>query len=193
MARQFATTLVALSLAACSGEVIPGTTGGDTVSGADSGAGGSTGSGGIGDGGAGGSGGSGACVPVEETGGFQQATCADLDRMTVSDPVVTDAGGDGKLSPGEAGKLALKLNEISGKGFNWYPGVKFYSDVPGVFVKELDWYYAILPCQSFDTGATILVDTPVPKGTLVHVTAQVAMLNTECPDAFSITVPVEIE
>jgi len=44
-----------------------------------------------------------------------------------------------------------------------------------------------------DVSAQIVVDSSVSPGTVVHVEAQVAMLNTDCPDAYAISIPIEIQ
>lgn len=190
MARRLGLSVLAFTLVACSSEVVQqaastsgGTGGADPSTSTTSG------------GGSGGAAGGTPCVPEPEgSGGFAgQPTCADLSVLTVSDLVITGDGGDGKLSPGEGAKVTAKLNEVGGKGFNWYPGVIFTTDHPGVSVSAQDWFYAIFACQSMDVAATITVGSDVAPGTVVSLRAQVAMLNTDCPGAYAISVPIEIE
>ena len=141
------------------------------------------------------SGGSRPCV-VQNGGGWgtgQAATCADLDVLAVSDPVILDQGGDGKLSAGEDATLRVNLNEVSGIGFSWYPGVNFASDDASVSIKAYDWFYAIAACTSYETRATIHVAPGATPGSIVHITAQVAMINVDCPHAPSLVIPVMLE
>jgi hypothetical protein len=176
---------------ACAGEVmVPSGT-----SDPPSGTGGDTGSS-TGDGGGGSSSGSGvaaACVPQPEDPTFMQPTCADLAVMTVSDPSVQDDGGDGKVSPGEGAIIHVKLSEIAGKGFMYYPGVSFTSDTVTVPDPQAAQLYGILPCQVDDLTVHVVVPESVPKGTVVHVKAQVAMLSMACPDADSIEIPITVQ
>jgi hypothetical protein len=74
-----------------------------------------------------------------------------------------------------------------------YPGVAFESDHPGVSVKENDWYYAIFACQTHTASATLVVSGDVAPGTQVTLTARVAMINQECPDAYAIEIPLTIQ
>ena len=218
MKTPISTCLLALTLAACGGESIsdpaaasggsggasgsagsggavsPGGSGG-AVSPGGSGGGGSGGSGGGGSGGssgASGSAGSASCVP-EPGPNPMEYTCETLSVLTVSDPFVEDDNGDGALSAGEGGTLHVRLNEVAGVGFGMYPGVSFESDAPGVSVQEDDWYYAISPCDSYDAAATLEVSPGVSPGTVVTITARVAMVNTECPNAYAIEIPLTID
>jgi hypothetical protein len=119
--------------------------------------------------------------------------CADLDVLAVSDPVIVDQSGDGKLSPGEGASLSVTLNEVAGIGLSWYPGVKFVSDDADVTIKETDWYYAIAACKSYEVLATIQVAPNAKPGSIVRLTAQAAMINVDCPRAPALVIPVMIE
>jgi hypothetical protein len=162
---------------------------------AQTGAGGEGGSGSTGSGNEGGAGGAAVCVPqpVDPNAPFEQPTCADLAGLTLGEAVVTDAGGDGKVSPGESATITVPLVETAGKGFNFYPGVTFSSDVAVVPDQGAAQFYAIPACQSLDAVAGITIPPDVAKGTVVKVKAQVSMLGATCPDAFSITVSIPIE
>jgi hypothetical protein len=173
-----------LHAAACGGNVTSGPEGSET-------------------GGAGGAGGAAAsssssgqpivCVPKENgAGGFTQPTCADLDRLVITDPVVLDESGDGAVTPGEKVTIQAKLVDVSGLGFNWYPAVRFETAAPTVTVTSDAQFYAIGACQELDVQAFASIDPATPKGTLVEIVARVAMLNADCPDAFSIEVPIEV-
>lgn len=187
--------LVLLATAAC-GEVVVS----DSPS---TGAGGSTGavvaattvtsassaSSGNGSGGAGGS----TCVPQPEgAGGFMQPTCADLAVLAVSHPVLTDADGDGQVEVGETAVLQINLDEIAGVGFNFYPGVNFTTTTAGVTVNHNDWLYAILACQNVPVSAQIAIGSDVAPGTVVTITARVAMLNNDCPDTYAVEIPITV-
>lgn len=119
-------------------------------------------------------------------------TCSDLSVLGVSEPVVTGGGANGSVSAGDSFNLAVVLSEVAGEGFSVYPGVKFESDNVGVTIKENDWYYAIAACASYDASATGKVDPSVAPGTVVTLTARVAMLNNDCPSAPSLKVKLTI-
>lgn len=167
--------------AAAAGSGAAGT--GGTGAGASGGSGGSAGS--AGNAGAGGSAGAAGapaeCVVQPEEPGFEQPTCEDLDVLTVSGLVL-----EGAFIPGAAATVRVNLNEVAGHGFNYYPGVKFKSDHPGVTVSEDNWFYAVLACESYEMTGSVTVADSVAPGTKVTITAQVAMLNSDCPKAHQI-------
>lgn len=186
---------IAALVAACSGEVVEQAGGGsgpvasssttveptpttDTASG----------------GGGAGAGGAPSCMPVTAgAGGFVEPTCADLGVMTVTTPSLTDDSADGKLSYLEKATLTVQLNEVAGVGFNFYPGVRFTSESISIPAPDNAWFYAILPCQSNEASTPIELLTDLPKGTIAHVKAQVAMLGADCPEAPFIDIPIQIE
>jgi hypothetical protein len=71
--------------------------------------------------------------------------------------------------------------------------VAFSSDHPGVSVKEDTWYYAIFACQTHPTFATGVVASDVAPGTVVTITARVAMLGNVCAEANAIEIPISIQ
>lgn len=190
LSRSLVPAFFALALVGCGGraETDPAEASGGSA--------GSVPSGGASSGGAGGTGGA---VPEECTpkgggeGGFQQPTCDDLSGLSVTDAVVTDASGDGKLSPGEKLTIVASLNETAGEDFMWYPGVRFVSASESVTVKENDWYYGIAACQTQPVSATGEISPSAKAGTVVTVTARVGMLNEECPNAPALEIPISIE
>ena len=186
--------LVVMSLSlgafACVTEVsLPSETGG-TQTGAGGAAASASSSGGVG-----GAGGATPCVPQPKDpgAGFTEPTCADLAVIIVSDPVVKDDSGDGKVSPGEGVTVHVRLSEIAGKGFNAYPGVTFTSELATVSDPGSAQLYAILACQVDELVTHLVMPAGVAKGTVVNVKAQVSMLSTACPDAYAITIPITIE
>ena len=189
-------------LVGCGGESMSDASSGGAAGSAGSagsaGTGGSGGSGGSGGAGAtAGTGGSGAtggsagaapeCVPQEQP-PFEEPTCEDLWVMQVSEPKI-----DGVVAPGSSAGVVVRLQEVAGLGFGYYPGVSFESDHPGVSVQHDDWYYAIFACASYEASGTITVASDVPSGTEVTITARVAMLNQECPEAHSIEIPIVVQ
>jgi hypothetical protein len=198
----FMTLFLAL-LVACGGSVSTETAGSETAGSesnsgsagastsgdpAGGGGGGGAGSGSGGDGGA-----SSTCSPKPEgMGGFMQPSCEDLAVLTVSDPVVTDEDGDNLVEAGESATLKLNLNEVAGVGFNYYPGVIFETAAPGLTVSSEDWYYAIFACQTHPVTAHIELDSDIPPGTVAVITARVAMINQDCPDAYAIDIPIKV-
>lgn len=154
-----------------------------------------TGNGGSGTGGSGGA--PAECVVQPEgTGGFKEATCADLSVLSVSNAVLTDTtgngNGNGQLEAGETAVITVDLSEIAGVGFNWYPGVTFTTADEGASVASNDWLYAILPCTVIELTGSVTVDASVAPGTIVTIRAQAAMLNTECPDAPMLEIPITV-
>ena len=163
-------------------------TGGASTGGASTG-GASTG-GSAGQAGAGGA----TCVPqTPGSGGFVEYTCDDLAVMNVTDPAVEDDSGDGIVSAGEGATIYASLNEIAGIGFGMYPGVYFTSTDAGVTVKENDWYYAIMACQSYPVSAHADFAASIPPGTEVTIYARVGMINEACLDAYSIAIPIVVQ
>lgn len=194
-------TLASLSLAACDGSVITAdaaASGAAATSGAGTGGSAGAGGGSAGEGGgSAGAGGSVPCVPeppqpFDPDAGVMKATCADLAMMTVRNPVLHPEGDDDALSAGESAILHVDLEEIAGKGFFWYPEVKFSSDTPGVSVGAEFPLYGIAACQSVPASTSITVAPGVPKGTVAHVSAKVGMLGADCPGSPAISVPIAI-
>jgi hypothetical protein len=146
-------------------------------------------------GGEGGTGGGATCVPQDETtGGSTPATCADLAALAVSHAVITEANGNsnGEVNAGEGANLHVSLDEIAGIGFYYYPGVIFESSSDSVTVSADDWFYGISSCATNVVFAHVNIASDVPAGTVVTITARVAMLNHECPDAPSLVIPFTV-
>lgn len=133
------------------------------------------------------------CVPVEEMPPWMQPTCADLDRLVLVNPEISnDTDGDGLVERGEKASLTVVMKDVSGRGFNWYPGVEFASKGAAVSVQADTWYYAILQCGELPTTGTIEIAPDASPGTTVMVRAQIAMLNEKCTNAFAIDVPINV-
>lgn len=207
-----------LTLAACGGSVDngdeapggggsgavagSGATGGMVATGGSGGAstGGSGGivtSGGTGGGSTGGSGGSAGapeCVPnVGGTGGFVEPSCEDLGGLTVSDPYIVETDGDGVVSPGESVTIKISLNETSGDEMMYYPGVVFTSDNPLAKPSNDGWLYGIFACTTMEITTGLIIDPAMPAGTVVNLTAHVAMLNSECENTNALTFQVQVD
>ena len=200
MLRRFLISSWVLVGVACGGETMndgnPPGGGGTVAAGGSATSGGTGGSAGSAPGGAGGASGAGGGDCVQKGDGWPtgtEATCSDLSVLAVDSPVISDAGGDGVVSPGEAFDLQVVLREVAGIGFGWYPGVKFDSSHAGVTLSETDWFYGIFGCQSYDVGAQGKVDASVKPGTVVMLTARAAMLNTECPAAPALQVTLTVK
>jgi hypothetical protein len=84
------------------------------------------------------------------------------------------------------------MKDISGLGFNWYPGVEFTATNPAMTLDATTWFYAILPCTELLSTAGMKVAADVPPGTMVTIHAQIAMLNQKCPDTFAVDIPVTV-
>jgi hypothetical protein len=175
-------------LVACGNEVVveePGDTpGGSTTASSSSGTGSSSTSGGT----------TMECTPQDQAPTPMQPTCEDLSRLVLVDPVISgDTDGDGAVEPGEMATLTVIMKDVSGFGFNWYPGVEFSTKDTSIGVAADTWYYAILPCGEMPATATLKVAPDVAPGKTVTIRAQIAMLNTKCPDTFTIDVPVKVQ
>ncbi len=138
-------------------------------------------------------------VQPEGTGGFQEPTCADLSVLAVSNPTITDdpaegaiGNANGQVEPGETATLRVDLSEIAGVGFNMYPGVTFTTSDVGVTVTANDWLYAIFACQVQSLAGSVAIAADVPPGTVVTIHAAVAMINSDCPDAPGIDIPITV-
>jgi len=136
-------------------------------------------------------GGLGVCTPAAGgSGGFEEPTCADLDGIVVSTPVIKD--GLVTVSPGETVHLSVQLREVAGQDFMYYPGVSFTSDHPAVELTG-DWLYGIAACTSVELTATATFSDTIEPGTVVTISGQVAMLSEPCPGASSTSISVLVE
>ncbi|MFO0586397.1 MAG: hypothetical protein U0441_02595 [Polyangiaceae bacterium] len=120
-------------------------------------------------------------------------TCDILNPLFVSGPVLEDASGDGKLSPGETGTLTVQLQETSGFGMYYYPLVNFTTDVPGVSLTNEAVLYGIAACDSVAMATQITVAPDVPAGETVVIHAQVGALNLDCPKSSSLSVTFQVQ
>lgn len=119
--------------------------------------------------------------------------CETLTSLIVANPALTDDSGDGSVSPGETATLAVDLVETSGYGMFSYPLIHFTTDNPAVTASNEAMLYGIGGCGVFTLNTLITVSASIPKGTKINVYAQVGALNLDCPDAFTLTVPVQIQ
>lgn len=134
------------------------------------------------------------CVVVPDPPpGDWEPSCANLAPLLVTDPVLVDANGDGKVSPGETATLTVQLRETSGIGMYYYPLVNFTTDAAGVTVTNDAVLYGIAPCNSVPMTTQITVAPDAPTGEIVTVHAQVGALNMDCPSASaaSVTFPIQ--
>ncbi|MEZ4371846.1 MAG: hypothetical protein R3B07_13515 [Polyangiaceae bacterium] len=159
-----------------------GATGGGQMGGAGGAQGGSAGTGGAAGAGTGGTGGM-ECVEQMGTGGFMQPACSDLDRLVVRNPRLDPSGG---ITPGSKATFRVDLTDVSGYGFNYYPGVDFESDTQGVTVTD-EQFFAVLPCGTNETLSNVEIDPSVPSGTEVTISATVTMLNQQCSGTDSVS------
>lgn len=153
-----------------------GSTGGAAAGGAATGGAAGAGSGGVG-------GETGECVEQTGSGGFTQPECGDLERLVVRNPRLDPPGG---IASGSKGTFRVDLTDVSGYGFNFYPGVDFETDTPGVTVND-EQFFAVLPCGTNETSSNVEVDASVPAGTEVTITATVMMLNEQCTGTDSVS------
>jgi hypothetical protein len=178
------------------GAVSTGGSGGSTggSGGATTGGSGGATTGGSGGVATGGTGGTPECFPAAGgTGGFVEPTCEDLGGLTVSDPEIIESDGDGVVSPGETLLLRVSLNEVAGVEMMYYPGVIFTTDNPLAKAGNEGWLYGIFACTSMQIDSSFVLDPSIPSGTVVNVTAHVAMLHEDCTDTDAITFQVEVK
>lgn len=184
MSSRWMTVVLVSALAGCGGVVVETTPEG--TSGSSSSGSSSSSSGGV----------PATCEPqAQGSGGASlQPICSDLAVMNVSDPVFVDDGGDGSLSAGESGTITVKLNEIAGMGFNFYPSVTFTSDELTIEDTGSAQFYAILPCSSMDATARVsFLKKPSTTPSTATVKAQVSALGLDCPAAPSISIPISVQ
>ena len=162
----------------------PGGAGGESV-----GPGGAGGEGGAGTAGAGGLGGS------AGAGGGDPASCDGIEDLVPSDPVATDAGGDGTWSPGESATLTVTLTNSGSQIFSYYPGIAITSDHPEVTsaMPTDNHLFGLAPGDSDPQKVIFDAAASVPSGTTVHFTATVNELNQTCSKGKSIGFDVTIE
>jgi hypothetical protein len=118
--------------------------------------------------------------------------CHQLDTLVVEHPVLTDDSGDGVLSPGEGADLAVTWRETEGLTVSWYPGVVFSTDTPNVTLSETDWRYAVLGCHVEVMHTRVGLPADVASHARIVVRAQVAMVNVDCPSAFTLEIPIVV-
>jgi hypothetical protein len=110
--------------------------------------------------------------------------CAELGRLAISE--LSLVGGADAVTPGATVALRFSMSDVSGYGFNAYPGMLLHTDSRHlVFENAADggWHYALLACDTYSSDYVGHVSADAPRGSVVRVTARVAALNQDCPDA----------
>ncbi len=134
------------------------------------------------------------CIPsAGGSGGFVQPTCDDLSNLAVTDPQVVDDSGDGVVSAGEDATIHVVMRELGGEDFMFYPGVLFEADHASVDIGAEDWRYGIFACGADELTTHAHFGQDIAPGTVIQITARVAMLNSDCPDAPSVTIEVPVQ
>jgi hypothetical protein len=108
---------------------------------------------------------------------------------------MADASGDGRVSAGEHVVVGVTVRDMSGLGYNSYPGVVFEVEEPGVeFVTDPRAFaiYALGRCDAVN-GEVELAITQLEPPAVVRVVARAAELNRDCPDAPALEVSIPIE
>ena len=123
--------------------------------------------------------------------------CERLGRYaSVHDPVVSDANGDGRASPGERITISVTLSEVTGETFLSYPGIDFQALDAGITLDRSGFgasIYSLQPCESIGDSVGATLSGALTAGSVVHVSAQAATLNQDCPNATKLTIPIAIE
>ena len=134
----------------------------------------------------------GVCV-AQTSDAFSLDTCNNLGRLIVRNPLIMNSSGS--IEPGDSVSLSVTLVDISGFGYNEYPGVIFQSGDAGVTFDGNGRSfnsYALLSCQSTPVTTTVHLASSIPLGTVVHVMARAASLNRDCPDAPFTMIPITV-
>jgi hypothetical protein len=124
--------------------------------------------------------------------------CERLGRYaSVHDAVISDANGDGHASPGERITISVTLSEVTGETFIPYPGIDFQALDSGITLDRSGFdgasVYSLQPCESIGGSVAATLSGALTPGSVVHVTAQAATLNQDCPSAIKLTIPIAIE
>jgi hypothetical protein len=134
------------------------------------------------------------CTPRDDPNGWREGDgCSELGRLAITEFAVL--GGGSEVSPGAELTVRFSMSDVSGYGFDAYPGMLLRTDSPHVvFPAGLDggWNYALLACDSYSSNLVGRVSADAPRGTLVRVTASVASLNQDCPDAPSAVLELRV-
>lgn len=134
------------------------------------------------------------CVPVEDPPISSNPTCKELERLILVNPIIEgDSDGDGLVEPGETATLTVTMQDVSGLGFNWYPGVVFDSGDPAVSVQADTWFFAVLPCGEQPATATIKVSPDMKPGQTISLRARVDMMNGNCAGTSALEIPLKIQ
>ncbi|NUO52269.1 MAG: hypothetical protein HOV80_25730 [Polyangiaceae bacterium] len=128
----------------------------------------------------------------EGEGGRAEMICAAMELLTLSDPVVWEAGGDEVWEAGEQASIRVTMtNQSFGDNF-WYPGVAVTTDNPLVTVSG-NTLFGIFGASSTEIDLVGQADPSVPPGTEVELTFVVTSLNQPCEDLATTTLTVTIE
>ena len=125
-------------------------------------------------------------------GGREDPQCGELSIFTLSNPVVTDQSGDGKVSPGENASITMMLNNISDQDYGKYPRVDLTSDNPNV-VPNGTQFYAAFAHGSYQADCAASFGSNIALGTTVHFTAQVQAMDLACASTHKIEFDVTVE
>lgn len=158
----------------------PNEGGGADVGGAPSvGAGdaGGAGEGGIGEGGGG--------------GGGSQA-CAAMSQISLSNPVLLEAGGDSVWSAGESASLRVTMTNESAEDNFFYPGIAVSADVEG-FESSGNTLFGIFGSESTAIDFAVQAPLEVAAGTAVTLTIQATTLEARCADLDAVELTITID
>jgi hypothetical protein len=120
--------------------------------------------------------------------------CRELERLRISQLYVEDLGPDGMLTVGETFYVAAELWDDSGYGFNAYPLIDFSVAPAGVGLSQPGAsVFALLPCESMQNRAYVILGETIGPGTEIVVTARAGALNQDCPNAPSEEVRITVQ
>ena len=120
--------------------------------------------------------------------------CAGLDHLAVTLLEITEEDNDGRITIGEVFTTTFELRDVSGFGFDHYPGVTYEVEPAGIAVSPTSDFaaYALHPCESMQSGTRLVLGSTIGPGTMIEVTARAAALNQDCPNAPSQTIRVTV-
>jgi len=112
--------------------------------------------------------------------------------LTVSNPLFSDAGGDGVWDAGESINVVVLLNNEGSADHYMYPGVGLTENSPDASISddgEFFWFYGIESGTSVPADFTVTASENADMGTEVTFTAFASELNCEenCIESESIT------
>jgi hypothetical protein len=125
--------------------------------------------------------------------------CVGIENVTLSKGELTDASGDGLVSPGEEAAVDIVMRNDGPDAYN-YPCVGLLADNPAVTIVGGEahdnpaWdFFTIAAGQSLTVTMTFRLDESIPRGARIRFVAWYAILKAGCTNGNDIEFDVDVE